>query len=551
MFDNQDSGNTKKKSGVKQSVSAASGTERRQRQLRFIRSKAHDEVLKHIRQDEEEISERAQPSSLHVDPNNLSIWSFDEKTAPVNVPIAVLPHCVSAIMENAARDNVFQGVLLIRKLLAVQTKAPVQEVIDTGVVPALIQLLQHVNDPKLQFEAAWALTNIAGGSSQHTRTLIDAGVVMPLVQLLSSPDDSCQDQAAWALGNIAGDSAYTRDAVLYAGGLQALLETINREVPTPTPLFVVRECTWAISNLSRTKPAPALETVEMALPTLTSLLYSEDNDIMLDACWAISYISDGPPERAEAVIATGIIPRIVELLSHQTNIKMPALRTVGNCTAGTESQTQTVINAGALVPMCNLLSETGRAIRKETCWAVSNIVAGTIEQANAVVQSNIFYPIVNSCLQCPELDVRKEATWCVSNLCNFREPNHFMYLLNLGVIPPLCKSLHLGDAKILQIVLEALDVFLQFGKAMAESGQGENEVLKAVVDNDGLNALEYLQNHANEHIYQLALEILENNFPQDDDMGHVVTQGAEPAGFIDFEGGGNGGDNGGANFQFY
>jgi importin subunit alpha-1 len=53
-------------------------------------------------------------------------------------------------------------------------------------VPRLIQFMQDSSEPHLQLEAAWALTNVASGTTHQTQTIIDKGGINCFIGLLRS-----------------------------------------------------------------------------------------------------------------------------------------------------------------------------------------------------------------------------------------------------------------------------------------------------------------------------------------------------------------------------
>ncbi|KAL6278477.1 hypothetical protein ACE6H2_022078 [Prunus campanulata] len=92
-----------------------------------------------------------------------------------------------------------------RKLLSIECNPPIDEVI-AAAVPHFVEFLGRHDMPQLQFEAAWAMTNVAYGTSDHTRVVIEHGAVPMFVQLLSYGGDDVREQAVRALGVVAGDS---------------------------------------------------------------------------------------------------------------------------------------------------------------------------------------------------------------------------------------------------------------------------------------------------------------------------------------------------------
>jgi len=478
----------------------------------------------------------------------------------IKVDVALVPKYVANVMKTDSLQSQLTGAKSIRILLSQQNKPPIERVCETGVVPKIVNFLINPDhslprsstlsvDQKLrvelQHEAAWIITNLASHTHESTRLVVQHGAIEKLVSMMRGAQHNPQlmDLAVWALGNIAGENQAMTQRLVETGFLDDLLKALSNVRDGE----YLGNAAWTLSNIVRQSPKLNQEQHMRMISVLKQVLRrSNTPDAITNCLWSFSYLSV-QDQICNLMAKNGVIEDVIQILSQEIQkyqrtlarkrseqqqapknivteaqqamdykVYKPCLRFLGNVLSGEDTMTQIVLDAGYLDVIEPFVNHFSTAQRKEAIWSLSNILAGSHQQIEAVLSRD---GLVRSLIQATSSGtqaIQQEATWCLGNATVDAISTQIKRLADFGAIESLCKLLNpvyeLHD-KHVQIIVEALDAFLKI-----YGTDGYNPYADRVEENQGIDYLEDRQadNKISEETYNCIIELMKKYWGGDE-----------------------------------
>lgn len=195
---------------------------------------------------------------------------------------------------------------------------------------------------------------------------------------------------------------------------------------------------------------------------------------------------------------------------------MPCLRILGGFVSKNAMTTQQVVDSGALDIFPKLLGHPNEAIRKEICWMISNIAAGTLLQLETLVSKG-YVKIMTNVLKEGDQVIKQEASWSLCNFTLVEKKELIESIFKDNIVESVSTILKFKPTKLIALALEAMSNLLKLGKTMFPNQDGSNPVAIQLEKNGMYDYIESLQYHESEIVYEKAISMIESYLDIEDE----------------------------------
>eukprot|EP00889_Picochlorum_renovo_P000945 jgi/Picre1/27975/NNA_000936.t1 len=375
----------------------------------------------------------------------------------------------------------------LRHILSTYEEPPYKIAVESGAIPVLIEALQppQMDSVALEttFQASWALTNLAVGTSQVVEAIIPAAPIL-IAHIGGDGGFAMAEQCAWAIGNMGEEDVEYRAILIANGAVKPLIRLFTRACASlkqgkeskldKEGLSAGETAAWALSILFKGEgeEVNAFFEIDGAMEAVMTVLTSQIAPVALvqETSWLLSRVTCScsvhrisEDQRCLVNIASYAGPEAEEFFSSDPGY-----------------------DAIDVIVMCGSTKQYG--VEREVAWALRGICQLGYAPAMFVKKSSAI-PLLKKYLKEEPFHVKKEAAGVLISICSAeKDPGELLNHLFAGDEVAVVKMLSLMKAA----HKDSIELGIQFVKMMLQYLPKGKEVIEHA---GGIKALEEVQYH--------------------------------------------------------
>lgn len=472
----------------------------------------------------EPTSDATKPFDVSNDENATNIVMTED----VDVDRKVEEDQIRKDLEGAVRDiqearpvggkTHLNAVHQLRHILSTYEEPPYKIAVESGAIPVLIEALQppQMDSVALEttFQASWALTNLAVGTSQVVEAIIPAAPIL-IAHIGGDGGFAMAEQCAWAIGNMGEEDVEYRAILIANGAVKPLIRLFTRACASlkqgkeskldKEGLSAGETAAWALSILFKGEgeEVNAFFEIDGAMEAVMTVLTSQIAPVALvqETSWLLSRVTCScsvhrisEDQRRSILDAEAMQLRVIldTCQGEDVSVLIPILRVFGNIAsyAGPEAEeffsSDPGYDAIDVIVMCGSTKQYG--VEREVAWALRGICQLGHAPAMFVKKSSAI-PLLKKYLKEEPFHVKKEAAGVLISICSAeKDPGELLNHLFAGDEVAIVKMLSLMKAA----HKDSIELGIQFVKMMLQYLPKGKEVIEHA---GGIKALEEVQYH--------------------------------------------------------
>jgi len=288
-------------------------------------------------------------------------------------------------------------------------------------------ILQPFEDyQKARFAFVQSIADLAQ-RPQNILALHSAGVISLLRPLLLDSVQVIQQSAALAIGRLANYSEEIAESVVQNDILTQLIYSLSNQ-----NRFYKKAACYVLRAVAKHSPQLANDIVQSgALEPLIANLNEFDCSVKESAAWALGYIAKHSGYLANQIVEAKAVENLILCLHEpEVSVKRAASQTLTYICQHTNELALKVAESGLDV-ITFYLTSNDTQLKRNICLLLANIAKHSIDLAN-LVWANLPDPkILLACLMDPDLTVKKNTAYCISEIVNKGQENA-MSIVNIG-----------------------------------------------------------------------------------------------------------------------